>query len=591
MTRAPQPPRRGTRLRKLWSLVLIGTAVAPAVFILAMVLNRGVDVPFADEWTIAPVIERAQEGTLTFQDLYAQHNEHRYLVPKLVFLAAAKFAYGSQRAAMIASIVLAALTSLNLWILLRRTIPGSHLKRLALLTLLNLLIFSPVQAENWTMGFNLGLFLINFLLTSAALVATSRLGIAAKFLLCLLLSVIASFSFGNGFILWATSFPLALALLRRPARRHSWWWLAGWCAAAVLVVGLYLIGYTKPQHHPAIAGSRALFDYYLYVTTFLGAHLAPASRADWSIFPAVTGTILLGLYCAGVWVGVRHWTNAGRRVLPWLAIGLSALISAGLAALTRVGFGVNQALDSRYTTFSLCMSIAVVGIFAVYARWLRFRSRGRPGRLWLGRVEGASFAIVLVLFTTSAAWGVRNMEYTERLRRWGKGALLFGNVVDVRPVLQTYLGDDATNVLIYANILNRYGLLHPPLFTTPKLDELPTVPARGRKAGFIDSATTSGAHAEIRGWAIIPDKQRVADCVVVAYRDAIGHLVAFAVMDEIMSRPEVAQFLRRPHLDSCGWAVHFERGVIPPGPQEISAFAVDATSGVLYQLGGSRVLP
>ena len=39
-----------------------------------------------------------------------------------------------------------------------------------------------------------------------------------------------------------------------------------------------------------------------------------------------------------------------------------------LAAATRIGFGVTQALDSRYTSFSLYLSIAVIALFATPSR-------------------------------------------------------------------------------------------------------------------------------------------------------------------------------------------------------------------------------
>src|SRR5205809_5407717 len=63
-------------------------AALPALFPLAMVLHYGVDVPHWDEWApaLAGIYVKAHAHSITFADLVAQHNEHRFLVPRLLLL-------------------------------------------------------------------------------------------------------------------------------------------------------------------------------------------------------------------------------------------------------------------------------------------------------------------------------------------------------------------------------------------------------------------------------------------------------------------------------------------------------------------------
>lgn len=139
---------------------------SPAIFTLSLVARYGVDIPYADEWTFAPLLVKAHTHALTFSDFFEQHNEHRYIFPKLLLVAFTYLSGGNLRVQMLFSVLLCGLTSLNLWLILRRTLPLAPEKRLLLLTLLNLVLFSPVQAENWTWGFQFALFLLNFLLTT-----------------------------------------------------------------------------------------------------------------------------------------------------------------------------------------------------------------------------------------------------------------------------------------------------------------------------------------------------------------------------------------------------------------------------------------
>lgn len=578
-------------MRKPIRLCLFLIALFPAIFTLSLVTKYGVDIGYADEWTFAPLFSKAHALTLTFADLFEQHNEHRYVFPKLLLILLTWLGHGNIRLQMFFSVFLCGLTSLNLWWILGRTTQLVIEKRLLFLALINLVLFSPVQSENWMWGIQFVLFLLNFFLTGAIAIAFSNLLIWKKFALCAAISLLATFSFGNGFLFWITTFPLVFV-----ANPLTWkkklGWTGAWGFAGAIAVAIYLIGYIKPAHHPAVAASGNPLEYLLYVTAFLGANLGKEMREESIVVPAIIGTVMLILYVGAIVFGLRRRDPILlKHTAPWLGIGGFALASAGLVSIARIGFGISQALDSRYTTFSVCMSVAVIGLAAVYRTHRPTVEREGWFRHFCSYLGIALFAALLTCVVTSFAWGVQSMKATERMRIWGKSALLFGNVVEDGIVYENYLGGWAPDVLRFANIEDSIGLLHPPLFRTKVISQLPIVAATRSLLGHIENAICTDENCEVSGWAVLPKKSRVADCVVIAYDDPNQGPIIFGVMDQVADRRFVANNFHKKFLLHCGWTVHFRRSVIPQGPQRISAYALNAMTGRLYELNSTKTLP
>src|SRR5690349_3177465 len=70
----------------------LGFAVAwaPAAATLELILRYGVDLPFYDQWVAeAPLFAKIWRHRASVADFWAQHNEHRMVFPKIVFVALA----------------------------------------------------------------------------------------------------------------------------------------------------------------------------------------------------------------------------------------------------------------------------------------------------------------------------------------------------------------------------------------------------------------------------------------------------------------------------------------------------------------------
>jgi hypothetical protein len=571
-----------------WCLIIL--AILPGLYLLHLISRYGVDVPFADEFTLAPLLSKAHAHTLTFYDLFAQHNEHRYFFPNLLFIAFAFLAKGNLVVEMFFSAALAALSAINLWIVLRRTLARPLEQSLVVMLLLNLLLFSPVQAENWTWGFQFPLFFCNLLFTTGLVVACSGLGLAKKFAVSALIAVVATFSFGGGVLLWPLTFPVAVLAQEGTGLKSRIGWLAAWISLAAAAIALYFFGYTKPPHHPGLAASGSLLDYFLYVATFLGAHLSRATQTEPIFQAASIGTVLILLYLSAAFWICRHFRDRTllRRTIPWLALGAYPLLNACLAAIARIGFGVSQGLDSRYTSFSLYLSASVIGLIAILFDDFRRRPDATPSHLALVRIETVLLTGFVISSVGAYFWGINNMAVIQRTRLLGKGALLFTNVLDAAAVQSRYLVANNFDARRFANMEDRIGLIHPPMIRSAEIASLNLRPQDG---GFFDELTVSGQNCQAKGWAMVPKQGRPADCVVLSFESAAGRATAFRVADETFERPDVAEVLRNSNLTASGWSCRFERSLVPEGEHVIKAWAFDAKKGILYPLLTPKTLP
>jgi hypothetical protein len=274
-------------------------------------------------------------------------------------------------------------------------------------------------------------------------------------------------------------------------------------------------------------------------------------------------------------------------MLPWFALAGYAILSGVLAAAARIGFGVSQALDSRYTSFSLYLSIAVIALLLIVREDLRARRSGAGLPTLLIRLETVLLTGLAFLSLTSYTWGRSFMVDSERGRLRGKGALLFTNVLDSGEVHDQNLMANAPEARAFANQLDSIGLMHPAMVRTA---EIAKIPQRQKPAGFLDGITVAGKESSATGWAIIPKTSRPAYSVILTYKDPEKGEVAFRVANESYGRPDVAEALNTPAALWCGWNARFDRATIPPGPQLISAWAFDAKTGILYPLGTPKTI-
>ena len=103
------------RRKTLWILVWL-VALVPMIHITYLVRHYGVEVPTLDDWEMAPLIVKAHSGQLTFADIFAQQQEARTVVPKLIFILSAARGHWDVRDLMMLSVISCWLTAVGIFV-------------------------------------------------------------------------------------------------------------------------------------------------------------------------------------------------------------------------------------------------------------------------------------------------------------------------------------------------------------------------------------------------------------------------------------------------------------------------------------------
>jgi hypothetical protein len=331
-----------------------GLSIVPLLVLVVIVAVWSVDVPYWDQWPLLLHLDLLANGQLQLADLWASHNGHRLLFPRLVMLGLAQLSGWDVRWEMGFSIAMAfclAVTIIHLRWSQRRLVPLPPHGWLWL-TLLSLTVFNLSQAQNWGWGWQLQILLCVAAQAACLSLLSSYGERAAGVLAAAGLATVASYSFSCGLVIW----PAALPILLLSGVGH-WRRLAVWLACATTVISLYLSGLHYDQAGIGGALSKPLL-FTAYVLCYLGSPVLGGAGTALSLLAGACG--LTGLCLLGVW-SIRRASGSFRSAAPvWISLGLVAVGSAAMTALARVGIGIEQALSSRYVTFANLLWIAVV---------------------------------------------------------------------------------------------------------------------------------------------------------------------------------------------------------------------------------------
>jgi hypothetical protein len=329
-------------------IIVFATIGLPVLLLVVLVALWGVNVPFWDQWELVPLFQKFHNGTLGFADFFAQHNEHRILFPRLITFCLAWLTHWNIYYELATSIVLATITFLFLYNMLQRTFAKRGFVLLAA-CLTSAILFSPLQWESWLWGWQIQWFLnVAGLVVSLWALSVWRARLAWRFVVAASAATVATYSLASGSFVW-----VVCLLLFVPKTSRRWLWL--WLITGAGVVSSHYIGYHDPAYHP----SKTLFlhepvTFVKYVVTYISKPVAPDFRLSY----------LLGLFLFGAMLFFGSRLFMARRkdyplVLPWICLGGYGLLAAIFTAISRLGFGVEQAYSSRYVTLSNCILLAV----------------------------------------------------------------------------------------------------------------------------------------------------------------------------------------------------------------------------------------
>ena len=355
-------------------------------------------VPYWDELDeMTSYLDATHKSVLTW--MWAQHNEHRLLFYKALFVVDMRFFQGRNWPMYVAIFCSQVALAVVFGYMLHQLGDCKGPLWQACFGLTLYCLFCPSQWENFSWAFQFSFVLVNVWVVMAVLflviqkqhlVAEQPSGMKAL-LVSLLAATAASFTNGNGITVWPVLITVAL-LAKLPWRLVGAYFLGLAC-----VVPLYLIGYHSPSQHasPFESGHqpRLILE---YMEKYLGGGAVPDSHID---LARLIG--LLGLIAAVALVPRLIMHRGNRSLLEYCLAGivLYSVATALITSLGRVNFGTNQAFTSRYQTFALLFWLALsLWIISIVAR--------EPSANWLVAV----YLLIVVTLCYSATHYGRILE-------------------------------------------------------------------------------------------------------------------------------------------------------------------------------------
>ncbi len=313
-----------------------------------------------DEWAWADLIYRFHLGSLTFHDLWLQHNEHRLFFPNLIALGLASLGGWSQLRETLFSVLLVVITQIGIFVLLRRIIVVARLPFVFLAA--SLMLYSFAQIENWDWGFQLAWFLCN----ACAVWAVLLLGTAGQswfaWVAAGALAIVASFSSSQGLMVWFGGLAtLVLTEKRRPVQ------IGLWILLAVAIFMLYFYGY---EHPPTLPDPLLGLHRPAMTLRYFGAYLGTVF-AGWIGYPAAVACGWAALVALAVLVGTvvatfRRDRRIAARANSFIGLAAYALCVAAITTAGRVGLGETSAEASRYTSIAIYCWITIFALASAF---------------------------------------------------------------------------------------------------------------------------------------------------------------------------------------------------------------------------------
>jgi hypothetical protein len=583
---------------KLPYLLAVCLSILPACFILALILKYGVDVPHWDEWDYVQFFQKLSQGTLTLGDLFAQQNEFRQFFPNLIFVGLGSLTKWDKRYELLVSFALACVVSINIYRLEKITIGGSTRRRLAIYFLTNLLIFSPVQYQNWLLGMQIVYFMPIACLTTCLVITYSQLSARVKLLLCMVLATISTFSSANGILCWLIVLPLLNWTTSPQEARDRKWLILVWIAAFVASATLYFHGYHATVGHPSLKESlihpvRAA-SYFLVL---VGKAIEPGeplsvfglARQQQEIISGMTGLLAVTFFVLSA-ICLRREIRGNGRAAAWVMLGIYSIATAMLITLGRVGWGVEQALSSRYTTFTLYLPVALFHLIPLALD--REVAAGKIARLkgkLLLLLAGVVVALQLIIYP----YYIRHLKLFNHLLEQGKACLLLINVAADEECLVNKVYPKSEFLKQAANNLDALGYLRPGLVKSNRVQDIASGAGESTVSyGSLDSMTQTGDDKfTATGWAVLPGWDRPADAILLSYDREEGNSIVFAVTGPEESRGLMSRIWRRkPPSEYARWQHSFSVSQLPAKPLTIRAWTFDAGTGRAAPLSGLYVI-
>jgi len=541
-----------TLLHKSLLLAAVGTALYFVLTTIIGMINSYTPVPYWDMWggTLGFYIAH-RDGDISIW--WSQHNEHRIVLSRILFWLDYELFSGNSVFLFVMNAVLACVSVLLFYLFSRDLLAARFPEQRQRLTLplwvftalIFAWLFQWMQDQNFAWAFQSQFFLAQLMPLVAFYLLSRAVNAGAEqrgwFIAACVAGVASAGTMANGILALPLMTLCALAI-RQPRAR-----VGVLAVMSLLTVFLYFFDYASPVSHGA--GEQSAFAQPLlwihYAFMYLGtpfymlfgeddAGLTAALIAT-SVM-AVVSITLLTVTLRDLWIR-RHALEAAQVITLTLVFYIIYLVGTAFGTGSgRLIFGLNQALEPRYTTPALMAWAAVFVLLlpVLIRRWRSARWALMP----------AGLGLLLLMITLQ--WQALDPRHDQVFSHEMAGLALELDIRDEAQINAIYeMSDGLINV---ANIASLYDLTMFGMSPWHNLRELPgrasvsNLPAPQQLPaclGHIDKVSRIPGESRfysIEGWMVDPLSQTAAGLIEAQTIDGI--VSGFGLSG--YSRPDVA---------------------------------------------------
>jgi len=559
-----------------FTTALIAALIAvPVLLNLLFIYRYGVNCVFWDQWGIVPLFDKLYAGNLSFADLFALHNEHRILLPRLVMLGLGSLTHYNTVAEMYLSWLLLCIICFILFKLFVRLFGFSKMTMAKFIPVV-WLVFGLRQYDNLLWGFQLVYFMVVlFFLLAVYLLAESK-KVDWRFGLAIVCGMASTFSLAGGLLVWPVGLIQILFTARTRAKRLGGLDIvktATWTIAGIAVYILYFTGYTQPQHtvnllyslqHPGIAGMFGLV-----------AMGNPLSNDQYTA--ASIGLLLLIMYIlvgAALFCKPRTW----KLKFPFLSLVIFTIAVAGVLAVTRSEWGEGTAMVSRYATMTM---MGVIGLYllAISIDWQNINYKYFLSGFLCSLIVGG-----LIVTDITAYFNIGYAMHAERrLAAYYLETYQYQSDENLAKLLPW---PDVLKERVHTLVKYNLNVFSEPQLTGSDLKPLSAGPlfyieeVNGKRPPSQEPLSLQFEGVEtlrIKGWAIDQNNGKAAGGVLL---DIDGRLEVPALYG--LDRPDIADFHKNNNYRFSGFEAAAGTSLVGPGQHDISIKVISADGKEYY---------
>ncbi|MEG4230631.1 hypothetical protein QUA40_00730 [Microcoleus sp. Pol11C3] len=370
----------------------------PASYILYLISQAG-DLSNFDYWWMTWNFYSVDGFSTNPFNWIFRANEHFVLIPAIIYGLNIVVTQGSNIGLCLVTWFLAWIQCHVLIALLPLKLRRFPLLFISLLLCISIFNFTPAAAHNWMRGFsgvhwiiaNLFVICSIFCLQSyVTFFGTPGAGTGAPPLRngwvigSIVFGVLGCISYSTALALWPIL--CAAAVVLRFPRRITYLYFI----ASIAVIGIYFLTYKTPSYHPSLTKINPL-KALEYIPTYLGGIFS-----ENIIVASIIG--IIGLIAAtgfvSYWLFVKKVDSPDW--LPWLSIQLYALQTALMAAVSRSGFGVEQATASRYATLPALFWMSTIVLTVLWVR--EWQPTPRIQGRWLTPLFAVATVAIILMY-------------------------------------------------------------------------------------------------------------------------------------------------------------------------------------------------